>query len=99
MTNFSFEAPLIGLATFLIIGLFHPIVIKTEFYTGVRLWWLFLLMGIGCIAASLFIPSLIVGAIVGVVGFSCLWSILELFEQRERVDKGWFPKGPGHTSK
>jgi len=25
---------------------------------------------------------------------SCLWSILELFEQEERVKKGWFPKNP-----
>ncbi|MBR1950263.1 MAG: DUF4491 family protein [Bacteroidales bacterium] len=24
------------------------------------------------------------------------WSILELFEQKERVRKGWFPEGPGH---
>ncbi len=26
---------LIGLGTFLIIGLFHPIVIKAEYYTGI----------------------------------------------------------------
>ncbi|MCQ2501287.1 MAG: DUF4491 family protein [Lachnospiraceae bacterium] len=24
--------------------------------------------------------------------FSCLWSIHELFEQKKRVDRGWFPK-------
>jgi hypothetical protein len=29
-----------------------------------------------------------------VFSFSCFWSILELFEQRERVRKGWFPKKP-----
>ena len=32
--------------------------------------------------------------ILGVVGCSCLWSILEIFEQKERVKKGWFPMNP-----
>lgn len=86
----------IGFDTFVIIGLFHPIVIKTEYYTGVRYWWLFLLAGIACVTGSLFIESPRFSADVGVVGFSSLWSILELFEQRQRVNKGWFPAGPGH---
>ena len=90
---------IIGLATFLIIGAFHPVVIKTEYYFGVRSWWVFLIVGIGCIVGALFIKSLLVSAIVGVTGFSALWSILELFEQRERVNKGWFPEGPGHERK
>ena len=90
---------IIGLATFLIIGAFHPVVIKTEYYFGVRPWWVFLIVGIGCIVGALFIKSLLLSAIVGVTGFSALWSILELFEQRERVNKGWFPEGPGHERK
>lgn len=91
-----FTGLIIGLSTFLIIGLFHPIVIKTEYYTGVRFWWVFLLVGLGCIAGTLFIENHLVSACVGVIGFSSLWSILELFEQKERVNKGWFPAGPGH---
>ncbi len=90
---------IIGLATFLIIGAFHPVVIKTEYYFGTRPWWIFLIVGIGCIVGALFIKPLLVSAIVGVTGFSALWSILELFEQRERVNKGWFPEGPGHKKK
>ena len=90
--------PLIGLATFLIIGLFHPIVIKTEYYFGTRPWYLFLLAGIGAIVGACFTDHVMVRALLGVTGFSCLWSILELFEQRQRVKKGWFPKGPGHRS-
>ena len=87
------------MATFLIIGAFHPVVIKTEYYFGTRPWWIFLIVGIGCIVGALFIKLLLVSAIVGVTGFSALWSILELFEQRERVNKGWFPEGPGHEKK
>ena len=88
----NFEGPLIGLATFLIIGVFHPIVIKTEYYFGTRPWWIFLLLGLGCIAGALFVESTVASALLGVTGFSSLWTILELFEQKERVKKGWFPK-------
>ena len=88
----NFEGPLIGLATFLIIGVFHPIVIKTEYYFGTRPWWVFLLLGLGCIAGALFVESTLASALLGVTGFSSLWTILELFEQKERVKKGWFPK-------
>lgn len=92
-----FEGIIIGLSTFLAIGLFHPIVIKTEYYTGTRYWWAFLLAGIACAVGALFISNVIVSSIVGIVGFSSLWSIKELFEQTERVRKGWFPKNPKRT--
>ena len=39
----------IGIATFLIIGIFHPLVTKGEYYFGVRIWWIFLLMGIAAV--------------------------------------------------
>jgi len=32
--------------------------------------------------------------ILGLAGVSCLWSIRELQEQAQRVEKGWFPKNP-----
>ena len=93
-----FTGPLIGLATFAVIGIFHPIVIKTEYYFGTRPWWVFLLAGIGAIVGAFFIENVFAASLLGVTGFSCLWSILELFEQRQLVRKGWFPKGPGHHS-
>ncbi len=89
-----FTGLLIALGTFLIIGLFHPIVIKTEYYTGTRYWWVFLLTGIGCIIGSLLIAHHIVSALVGVTGASLLWAIGELFAQKKRVEKGWFPMNP-----
>ena len=46
----------IGICTFLIIGLFHPVVVKAEYYWGTKCWW--------------------------------------IFEQEDRVKKGWFPKNP-----
>ena len=90
----NFAGIIIGAATFLCIGLFHPIVIKAEYHLGVGCWWVFLLLGIVCLAGSLFVGAMIPSTILGVVAFSSFWSILELFKQRERVEKGWFPKKP-----
>lgn len=85
---------IIGLAAFLIIGVFHPIVIKGEYYFGKRIWPVFLVLGAVFLVSSILIENMIVAAIVGVIGFSCLWSIHEIIEQEERVNKGWFPKNP-----
>ena len=90
----SYTGPLIGLATFAVIGIFHPIVIKTEYYFGTRPWWVFLLAGIGFIATAMIVANVIISALLGVVGASCLWSIGEIIEQRQRVKKGWFPMNP-----
>ena len=53
-----FTGIIIAVCTFLTIGIWHPIVIKTVF------------------------------------GASALWGIGELFEQKKRVERGWFPKNP-----
>ena len=92
----NFTGIIIGLATFLAIGLFHPLVIKAEYYLGTRCWWIFLVAGILFGAASLLVENVILSTILGVVAFSSFWSIHELFQQKERVRKGWFPEGPGH---
>lgn len=84
----------IGLVTFLTIGLFHPIVIKAEYYWGKQRWWVFLLAGILFTLASLFVENPYCSIVLGVVAFSSFWSILEMFEQHERVRKGWFPMNP-----
>lgn len=84
----------VGLATFLIIGLFHPLVVKAEYYIGTRSWILFLILGIAAGVISLLITDILISVIAGVFSFSSLWSIREVFEQAERVRKGWFPPNP-----
>lgn len=84
--------PAIGLGTFLIIGLFHPLVIKGEYYLGTRCWWIFLVAGIVSLGASVWVTDVVLSAMLGVVAFSSLWSIGEVFEQRRRVERGWFPR-------
>ncbi|MDR3327878.1 MAG: DUF4491 family protein [Prevotellaceae bacterium] len=84
----------LGLCTFLIIGLFHPIVVKAEYYFSTKIWWLFLLAGIGFLLSAWFAVSVFISALLAITGFSCLWSIIEVFDQEKRVKKGWFPKNP-----
>lgn len=90
----NFDGIIIGLVSFLIIGVFHPIVIKGEYYFSKKIWPIFLVVGIVFLVISLYTESSILTASLGVTGFSCLWSIKEIFEQEERVKKGWYPKRP-----
>jgi hypothetical protein len=90
--NYNLTGIIIGLATFLIIGLFHPLVIKGEYYFGVKCWWVFLLIGVAGIIGAVLIHQIIWSVLCGVTAFSALWGIGELFAQRKRVEKGWFPK-------
>lgn len=92
--DIHFKGLLIGIATFLIIGLFHPVVVKAEYYWGTKCWWLFLLFGVAGVIAALLIADIFWSALCGVFAFSSFWSIKEVFEQEERVQKGWFPRNP-----
>ena len=92
--NIYYDGLAIGLSVFLITGLFHPVVIKAEYYFTVRIWPVFLLAGILITLFSLISVNPVVRAVLGVTGFTCFWSILELFHQKERVAKGWFPENP-----
>lgn len=85
---------LIGLAAFLLIGIFHPIVIKCEYHFGAKIWPLFLVAGVLCCTASLLVSNTFLSSLLAVLGFTCLWSIHELKEQENRVRKGWFPANP-----
>lgn len=89
-----FYGILLGCVSFACIGVFHPIVIKCEYYFTEKIWPLFLVAGLVCLGASAAIENVMASAVAGVLGCSCLWSILELKEQTERVRRGWFPKNP-----
>lgn len=90
---------LIGLTSFIVIGVFHPVVIKCEYYFSDRVWPVFLAGGLAFCAASLFVERPLPSSVLGVVGFSLLWSIRELKQQTRRVEKGWFPRNPKRAPK
>ena len=89
-----YEGVIIAISTFLIIGIFHPIVVKVEYYFGTKPWWIFLFAGILSIYGAFCIKEILYSAILGVLGASLLWSIGEIFSQKKRVEKGWFPMNP-----
>ena len=94
MIELHYTGVLIAICTFLVIGLFHPLVIKTEYYTGTKYWWIWLICGLSCICAALFVANIFMSVVLGVTGASFLWGIGELFEQKKRVKRGWFPMNP-----
>jgi len=89
-----FKGVIIAVCTFLIIGLCHPLVIKTEYRWGTRPWWIFLVLGLASLVGAFFVADVFCSSLLGVVGASLLWSIGELFSQKRRVEKGWFPMNP-----
>ena len=76
----NFSGILIGVFTFFLIGLFHPIVIYAEYYFGSRCWPVFLLVGILCMILSVRMQEILWSVSLGVLGVSCFWSIKELKE-------------------
>lgn len=88
----NFTGLVISIAVFLLIGIFHPIVIKCEYYFSERCWPVFLLAGIISIILSLMTANTILSSVLGALGCSFFWSIGELHEQRKRIERGWFPE-------
>jgi len=89
-----FTGIIIGASVFVMIGFFHPIVIKAEYYFGTGCWPVFAVVGAAALVGSLLVADTVISVLLGAFAFSAFWSILELFEQRKRVERGWFPRNP-----
>ena len=94
----NIQGLLIGVISFALIGLFHPIVIKAEYHFSKKIWPAFLVFGCLFTTVSLVIPNTVVSTAFGITGFCCFWSIKELFEQERRVQRGWFPDNPARRA-
>lgn len=92
--NLNYYGIALGVVSFLIIGIFHPLVIKGEYYFGKKMGGIFFVMGIVTTSFSLFIENTFLSVCLGVFGFASFWGIKEVFEQIERVYEGRFPKNP-----
>ena len=60
-----FQGILLGLASFLSIGVFHPIVIKCEYRFSYRIWPVFLAAGLILLGISAFVRNVIPSAVLG----------------------------------
>ena len=88
-----------GLIAFTLIGLFHPIVIKAEYYLGRKSILIFVVVGFLSLIGSLVIENILISTSFGIFAFCCFWSIKEVIEQEQRVLEGRFPKNPKRTYK
>lgn len=96
----NFYGIVLGVLSFLIIGSWHPIVIKGEYYFGKKICMVvFAVVGVFCLGMSLFLPWKILSAAFALFGFSAFWGVKEVVEQEERVRKGWFPENPKRKDK
>ena len=68
LAEYNLEGLVIGLLTFLIIGIFHPLVIKGEYYFGTRCWWAFFVFGVVALIAALCIENVMWSAVSNEVG-------------------------------
>lgn len=96
--SIQFEGILVAFFSYVIIGIFHPVVIKCEYYFSSKIWPVFLVCGILLLAGALFTTGML-SIVLSLLGASFLWCIRELKEQEERVAKGWFPQNPNRQTK
>lgn len=87
----NFTGIIFGFFVFFSIGIYHVLVVKVEYYWGTWPWIVFFLLGIICIYLSLASDKEVASIFWGYLGFINLWTIKELFEQKKRVAKGWYP--------
>jgi len=76
---------IIGVYTFVMIGILHVAVVRVERVIGADIWPGFVVVGLLFGAASLMAVDVLASALLGVSGFLFAWSGPELRKQRERV--------------
>lgn len=86
-----------GLIAFILIGIFHPIVIKAEYYLGRKSIIIFVIAGFISLIGSLITYNITISSSFGIFSFCCFWSIKEVIEQEQRVLQGRFPKNPNRN--
>jgi hypothetical protein len=75
-------------------GLGHILIIKGEYYWGVKWWPGLLALGLLVLTTSFLVENVLLSGCLGISGAVLLWSVYELFLQKKRVERGWFPKNP-----
>lgn len=88
-----------GIMVFLLIGVFHPIVIKAEYYLGRKSIGLFVVLGIITLGLALVVQNITGSTVLATFAFCCFWSIKEVIEQEQRVLEGRFPRNPNRVYK
>ncbi len=94
LNDLNIQGFLIGLVSFFLIGIFHPVVKLAEYRFGLKAWPAFVISGAFFSALSVFQKNIFVSVILGVLGFSLFWSAIEIFRQHQRALKGQTRRNP-----
>lgn len=86
--------PLLGLVALALIGAGFAWVIRLEYHLGWQWWPYVMAAGIALLALSLLLPTFWASALMGLTGASLVWGSIELPQQAERAQRGWFPFNP-----
>lgn len=76
---------IVGIHTFIMIGVLHFAVVKIERVIGSHIWPWFVVLGLVFGVASVMVSDVLASALLGVSGFLLAWSGPELRKQKERV--------------
>ncbi len=90
----NFSGFVVGSVMLLTIAFTHVLVIKGEYHFGTKWWPVLFSIGFLFILVSIFVDNKLLSGSLGIVSFCLFWSIYELFLQKKRVAKGWFPRNP-----
>lgn len=90
----EWAGPILAVVTVLTIGVGHVTVRKLNYHLGTWPAYPLFVFGIGALAASLFVSSDLVSAVLGIVGITTAWDGVEMFRQERRVAKGHAPRNP-----
>jgi hypothetical protein len=90
----NFYGLVMGSVMILAVGLGHMLVIKWEYYWGSRSWPGLLALGLLVVISSTLVDNVLLSGCFGILGATLLWGVHELFRQKKRVEKGWFPRNP-----
>jgi hypothetical protein len=74
-----------GIYVLITIGLYHVLIVKLEERFGTSPWAVFLLVGLICLAVSIFAGSSASSMFWGYNSFINLWSVKEMFDQHQRT--------------
>ena len=90
----NFYGVIMGSTMILAVGLGHMLVIKWEYYWGSGSWPGLLALGLLVVISSILVDNVLLSGCFGILGATLLWGVYELFLQKKRVEKGWFPRNP-----
>lgn len=90
----NFTGLAVGAVAFCCIGIFHPIVVKAEYYGGRKCRWAFFAVGMLLAVLSLEIKQQTLSILTGTAAFSILWAGREISEQHKRVLLGHAKRNP-----